>query len=63
MVGNATQGVTIGASPVARAGPTQAVVNTSVSQASYEQSGPEPDWRVSLKVPGEIAEERYGPKP
>lgn len=55
MAQNATQGITVGASPVARAGPTQAVVNTSVSQAGYEQSGPEPDWRVSLKVPGEIA--------
>jgi hypothetical protein len=55
MVQNATQGVTPGASPIPRAGPTQAIVNTSVSQASYEQSGPELDWRVSLKVPGEIA--------
>lgn len=55
MAQNATQGVTTGASPVPRAGPTQAIVNSSVSQASYEQSGPEPDWRVSLKVPGEIA--------
>lgn len=55
MVGNATQGVTTGASPIPRAGPTQAIVSTSVSQAGYEQSGSEPDWRVSLKVPGEIA--------